>query len=273
MQYQYLELLKNTLLDIHRADTGELKRIQDNPKSWKLKILSFIDKFLLKFGYTIVKIVPFCEDNRILGKDWPANAETMIGLKRMENIQYCIEDILKNNIDGDLIETGVWRGGAAIWMKGLLKAYGDKNKVIWVADSFCGLPKPNSNKYKYDKGDKHHQYNELSVSVEVVKKNFEKYGLLDKNVKFLVGWFKDTLPCAPIKKLCLLRLDGDMYESTIDALNNLYSKLSIGGYVIIDDWGAVNACKQAVLDFREENGILEEIIPIDWSGVYWKKLK
>jgi O-methyltransferase len=92
-------------------------------------------------------------------------------------------------------------------------------------------------------------------------------------VKFLVGWFKDTLPNTPIEKLALLRLDGDMYESTMDALTHLYSKLSIGGYIIIDDWGAVPACKNAVIDFRTKFNISEEIIPIDWSGVYWKKLR
>jgi hypothetical protein len=84
--------------------------------------------------------------------------------------------------------------------------------------------------------------------MEEVKKNFEKYNLLDNNVKFLKGWFKDTLPSAPIESLAILRLDGDLYESTMDGLINLYSKLSKGGFIIIDDWGAFPACKQAVKD-------------------------
>ncbi|MFN5847098.1 MAG: TylF/MycF/NovP-related O-methyltransferase, partial [Chitinophagales bacterium] len=260
-------------LDIHRVELGEFKPIQNNPQTWKVKLLSVLNKFLLRKGYSIAKYIPYNLEDRINGRDWPSSADTMIGLKRLENIQFCVEEILKNKIEGDFIETGVWRGGAVVWMKGLLKAYENNDKIVWVADSFSGLPKPDSSKYKQDFNDQHYLYKELAIPLETVKYNFEKYDLLDDKVKFLVGWFKDTLPNAPIEKLALLRLDGDMYESTMDALTNLYSKLSIGGYIIIDDWGAVDACKEAVLDFRKMNNILEEIIQIDWSGVYWKKLR
>ena len=68
------------------------------------------------------------------------------------------------------------------------------------------------------------------MPLETVKANFEKYGLLDAQVVFLKGWFKDTLPAAPIGKLAVMRLDGDMYESTMDALKSLYPELSPGGY-------------------------------------------
>jgi hypothetical protein len=101
------------------------------------------------------------------------------------------------------------------------------------------------------------------------KKNFEN-GLLDEQVKFLKGWFKDTLPNAPIQKLALLRLDGDMYESTMDALLALYDKVSVGGYIIVDDYHVVEGCKRAIHDFlsqRNLNPVLEEI---DGVGVYWK---
>jgi O-methyltransferase len=273
MRHQYLELLKKTLLDIHRLEFGEFKPIHNNPQSWRLKLISILNKLLLQKGYSITKYIPHNLEDRLNGKDWPAYADTMIGLKRLENIQFCIEEILKNHIEGDLIETGVWRGGATIWMKGLLKAYENDDKIVWVADSFSGLPKPDSSKYKQDANDRHFLYKELAIPVETVRYNFAKYDLLDDKVKFLVGWFKDTLPNAPIEKLALLRLDGDMYESTMDALLHLYSKLSIGGYIIIDDWGAVSACKEAVIDFRTKFNITEEIIPIDWSGVYWKKLR
>jgi predicted O-methyltransferase YrrM len=84
----------------------------------------------------------------------------------------------------------------------------------------------------------------LAVSREDVERNFAKYGLLDDRVVFLQGWFKDTLPSAPIGKIALLRLDGDMYESTMDALQNLYPKLSPGGYCIIDDF--FGPCRLAV---------------------------
>ena len=142
---------------------------------------------------------------------------------------------------------------------------------MWVADSFEGLPEPDGLNYPKDRGDTHHTYSELAVSLQTVQENFRKYALLDDQVRFLKGWFKDTLPTAPIEKLAILRLDGDMYESTMDGLKNLYAKLSRGGFLIVDDYGAVPACKDAVHDFRRDNKISEEIIEIDWGGVYWQK--
>jgi O-methyltransferase/8-demethyl-8-(2,3-dimethoxy-alpha-L-rhamnosyl)tetracenomycin-C 4'-O-methyltransferase len=207
------------------------------------------------------------------GIKWPAQAHTMIGMKRLDNIQFCVEDVLSRNIEGDLIETGVWRGGATIFMRAILKGYQISNRKVWVADSFEGLPVPDSQKYPADIGDRHHEYKELAVSLEQVQSNFQKYNLLDNQVEFLKGWFRDTLPKASIKKLAVMRLDGDMYESTMDALVNLYPKLSVGGYVIVDDYGAIAQCRQAVHDYRNANGINDEIKSIDWTGVYWKRTR
>jgi hypothetical protein len=103
-----------------------------------------------------------------------------------------------------------------------------------------------------------------------VRRNFTRYDLLDDQVKFLPGWFRDTLPKAPIKQLAVLRLDGDLYESTMDALVPLYPKLTPGGFVIIDDYN-LSMCEKAVHDYRKKMGINEEIIPIDDAGVYWRK--
>jgi hypothetical protein len=202
------------------------------------------------------------------GSFWPLRAHTMIGLKRIDNIQYCIENVRTNNIPGDFIETGVWRGGASIFMAGLNKYYGMKRKVF-VADSFEGLPPPDV-RYPADRYDVHHTYKDLIVPLEQVKNNFEKYNLLDENVIFVKGFFEDSLQTAPIQKLSVLRLDGDMYSSTIHVLDYCYDKLTEGGFVIIDDYGGEN-CKQAVLDFRAKHNILSPIIQIDHTGVFWKK--
>jgi len=195
----------------------------------------------------------------------------MIGLKRLDNLEFCIEQVVTNGVVGDLIETGVWRGGAAIFMRAVLKAYGVTDRYVWVADSFEGLPPPDMGKYPHDAGDSLHDARELAVSLEEVEANFERYGLLDDQVRFLKGWFRDTLPAAPIERLAVLRLDGDMYQSTTDALVNLYPKLSEGGYVIVDDYGAIAACRQAVNDYRSANAITEEIHDIDWTGIFWQK--
>ena len=212
--------------------------------------------------------------NRVLGRDWPTLAHSMIGYKRMRNLADCTLAVIKNNVEGDFIETGVWRGGSCILMRGIANAAGQKKRKVFVADSFVGLPEPDATNYPKDRNDNHHTKNDrLGVSLEQVKENFAHYGLLGDNVIFLEGWFKDTLPTLGDEKFAIVRLDGDMYESTIQAIETLYPRLSKGGYLIVDDWGAVPACKQAVLDYRENEHITEDIIDIDGTGVYWKKLK
>jgi hypothetical protein len=194
----------------------------------------------------------------------------MIGVKRMGNLRTIAESVIWHHVPGDFIETGVWRGGACILMRAVLKAYGVKNRRVWVADSFEGLPPPDTVNYPADEGDNFHKYSELAVSLDQVKQNFERYDLLDDKVVFLKGWFKDTLPSALIDKLAILRLDGDMYESTMGALSALYDKVSPGGYVIIDDYHVVEGCRKAVHDFLSRRNLAPVIHEIDGVGVYWR---
>jgi hypothetical protein len=207
---------------------------------------------------------------RITGRDWPKEAETMIGVKRINNLQYCIEEIVKNNIPGDLIETGVWRGGACIFMRAMLKSLGVEDRKVFVADSFRGFPTKDEMWYGADKGASFIDEPILSVSRKEVEENFKKYGMLDDKVIFLEGWFKDTLPKLD-GSFALLRLDGDLFESTWDALINLYPQLSIGGYIIVDDYADIEVCFDAVTMFRDKYSIEEQTVPIDYAGMYWKK--
>jgi len=208
---------------------------------------------------------------RQYGWDWPSRAHTMIGRVRMANIRSLAEQVLREEIPGDFIETGVWRGGACILMRGVLEAFGVKDRQVWLADSFEGLPLPDAERFPADANDAFHSFPELAVSVEEVRRNFEKYGLLDDQVRFLKGWFRDTLPTAPVERLALLRLDGDMYESTIIALESLYPKLSPGGFAIIDDYRVVEGCRRAVHDFMDASGIAADLREIDGVGVFWRK--
>jgi len=208
---------------------------------------------------------------REYGWDWPSIAHSMIGRKRMDNLRLLTERVLFDHVPGDLIETGVWRGGACIYMRAILEAYGIKNRRVWVADSFEGLPPPDAENYPADTGDVFHTYRELAVPLEVVQHNFKRYFLLDEHVMFLKGWFRDTLPSSQTGPLAILRMDGDMYESTIDALNNLYDRVSLGGYIIVDDYRVVEGCRHAVDDFRTRRGIHDAIVEIDGVGIYWQK--
>ncbi len=205
------------------------------------------------------------------GGIWPSRAHSMIGMPRLDNLQFCVETVLQAGIAGDFIETGVWRGGASILMRGILKAYGVNDRTVWVADSFEGLPPADRVRYPKESPMELHMEGELAVSLEQVKSNFARYGLLDDQVRFLKGWFRDTLPTAPIERLAVMRLDGDMYESTMDALVNLYARLSPGGIVIIDDFNAVQSCNDAVADFRNAQQITAELFPIAGAGAYWCK--
>ena len=213
----------------------------------------------------------FDSNLREFGCDWPSIAHTMIGKRRMANLRALVENVILHGVDGDFIETGVWRGGACIYMRAILHAYGVTDRKVWVADSFEGLPPPNAELYPADHGDLFHTYPELAVSLDEVKRNFAHYGLLDVRVEFLKGWFRDTLPSAPIKALSILRLDGDMYESTMDALNSLYDRLSVWGFVIVDDYHVVEGCRKAVDEFRCERGLVDRIEEIDGVGIYWQK--
>ncbi|TMI72178.1 MAG: macrocin O-methyltransferase [Bacteroidetes bacterium] len=265
----YLKNLKHTLIDFHRLDGIQYIPLAKRHSGLVAALLKPIMRLINRLNYDLVQVRKFDLRKRINGEDWPENAESMIGLKRMNNIQYCIEQIVKDNIEGDLIETGVWRGGASIFMKANLLVQGSQ-KRIFVCDSFEGLPRPT---HKEDKGDihyTHHQY--LAVAQEQVAKNFQKYGLLDDNIIFKKGWFKDTMPSLRAEKFSLIRLDGDMYESTMDVLQNIYDNLSVGGYVIVDDW-ALPGCQKAVTDFRAERNLTEKLVTIDNIAVYWRKEK
>ena len=204
------------------------------------------------------------------GRCWPKYAHTMVGLARLNNIQEAVETIVRAGVPGDLVETGVWRGGASIFMRAILRAYGITDRRVWLFDSFAGLPPSNPEKYPHDRLFDLSGVPELAVSLDVVRENFERYGLLDDQVRFVKGWFRDTLPDAEVRRIAVLRLDGDLYESTIDALNSLYAKVVRGGFVIVDDH-ALAPTRHAIEDFRSSHGVVEPITTIDWTGVYWRK--
>jgi len=208
---------------------------------------------------------------RAEGKDWPKFAQTMVGLERLDNVRTCVERVVADDVPGDLIETGVWRGGVVIFMRALLDAWGDENRSVYVADSFQGLPPP-AEAYPADAESELHTKPALAISRNEVAKNFERYGLLDGRVHFLEGWFKDTLPTVRDRTWSIVRLDGDMYESTMDGLTNLYPQLSPGGFLIVDDY-EYEPCHRAVTDYRERNGIDEPIEAIDWIGAFWRRAR
>lgn len=262
----YLDLMKKVLTNVIYPDGAYANiRQADDPTSTEPPIpVEGLGKKLFEYEAAA----------RDGGRDWPITAHTMVGRKRLDNVQECLETILADDVPGDMIETGVWRGGVCIFMRAFLSAHGVTDRTVWVADSFEGLPPAGDRDpdpieaMGHDVATVNDEV--LAVSLEEVQQNFERYDLLDDRVRFLKGWFSDTLPTAPVEKLSLMRLDGDWYDSTMDALVNLYPKLSPGGFVIIDDY-CVPGCFDAVADFRKEHGVDAEIIDIDRMGAYWRK--
>jgi O-methyltransferase len=264
----YLDLIKNALTRYTFGETWQ--PYSPRPGSWRHVVYRFGRRFLERKGLEVVSRYHFDPERRAEGRDWPPEADTMIGLRRLGNLERCVRDVIECGIPGDLIETGVWRGGACIFIRAILKAYGEQDRTVWVADSFQGLPPPEDGRQE-DAEDALWSVPFLAVPQEKVATNFARYGLLDDQVRFLPGWFSDTLPTAPLSSIAVMRLDGDMYDSTMVALRSLYPKLSIGGYVIVDDYHAVRGCKQAVDDFRAELGITDDLHQVDWTGRYWRR--
>jgi O-methyltransferase len=268
----YLTLLERSLLAMANGPLEIYKPVSPKEGSFLRRKLQ---SALVRRGNTLLAwktVIDVNEDPD--GKRFvyalPPGIMTMVGQTRLENARDCLIEVIKNDVPGDVIETGVWRGGTVIFLRGILKAYGDTKRSVYVADSFEGLPPPDADKYPADEGLTLNEHVALAVGLEAVKANFERYGLLDDRVVFVKGWFRDTLPGLKDHQWSLIRLDGDLYESTWDALTNLYPSLSPGGWVIIDDY-EIPACAQAVTDYRRQNGITEEMIEVDWSGRCWKK--
>lgn len=212
------------------------------------------------------------EDQRIIGIDWPQHAPCMIGPIRLSNVQDCVETILADGVPGDLAECGVFRGGTTIFMRALLKVAGVSDRNVWVMDSFAGLPPEQAQ----SEGFTGPEQARLAVPFEEVAGNFTAYGLLDEQVRFLPGWFSESLPTAPVKELALLRMDADLYSSTIDILTHLYPKVVPGGFVIVDDWTL--PARQATEEYRAEHGIDDPILPVEGAlfnggplSVFWRK--
>jgi len=202
---------------------------------------------------------------RAAGLDWPLQGLTMTGLQRLDDLQVCVEQIVRDGVPGDLIEAGAWRGGASILMRATLDTLGERDREVLVADSFEGFP--------VDEDGEHidlSTYDFLSVPLEEAKGNFARFGL-DHGVRFVPGFFEDTLPPLADGRWAIVRLDGDTYEATTTALNWLYPGLAPGGYLIIDDYGAFEECRRAIDDYRARHGIDEPIEPIDWTGARWRR--
>jgi O-methyltransferase len=267
----YLDLIKKTLTRVIVANGLDRRTIHPTDGA-KSRLIHWLNMKLRSFGAEIVRLSPSSAEDYLESGREAANriedAETMLGTRQLDSMQHCIADVLENDVPGDLLEAGVWRGGMTIFMRAVLAAHCVRDRKVWVVDSFSGLPEIDRehDTFEWHRG-------QMMVSLSEVECNFARYGLLDDQVKFLKGFFSDTLVHPPIERLAILRVDADLYTSTMDVLTNLYPRLSPGGYAVFDDYQNLPDCRRAIDEFRVDNQIKDEIKRIDDRAVLWQKTR
>lgn len=198
-------------------------------------------------------------------------AHTLLGHERLTHLEACLTQIVAEGIKGDVLQAGCWRGGSAVFLRGVLDVLGESKRRLWVADSFSGLPASTCGPdigHEMDAS----VYPVLSVSLDEVKEVFNKYDLLTDGVEFLPGWFSESLRHLPAKRIALLHIDADLYESTLDVLNMCYTNVVNGGFIVIDDYGILPPCREAVDEFLSSQNT--EIVPIRVGdhAAYWRRV-
>jgi O-methyltransferase len=250
----YLDLLKLSLCDLVGVGTESVYRtFEEEPRIYSRELPAE------QLGY------------RVSGRDWPLHALTMIGLQRLDDLQDCVESVVADGVEGDLIEAGTWRGGASILMRATLDSLGAGDRTIWLADSFEGFPTPDPEAFPEDgAADDLSPFDFLAAPVEQVREHFARLGY-EHGIEFVPGFFDETMPGLRGRRWSLIRLDGDTYESTSLALESLYPGLAPGGYLIVDDYHFVSECRRAVDEFRARHGIEEPLEQVDWSCMRWRR--
>jgi O-methyltransferase len=191
-----------------------------------------------------------------------------------DELEKIVSQIKLNNIEGCFVEAGVWSGATAIFMKALIEKY-DLNRNLWLLDSYGGAI--DSSVFKKEKDilaiKKFLSWTDVKTpTLSDVINNFNRFDLLDDRVKMLKGDVFKTIDQFTETPIALFRLDLDFFESTYFMLQQLYDKVTPGGYIIIDDYNVEEFnCKDAVDLFRKERNITSKIIPVGNFLVYWIK--
>lgn len=190
--------------------------------------------------------------------EWRIAAEarplTLLTKGQLDLIEELARQVIGQAVAGDFIEAGVWRGGAIVLLRALLKVSGIADRRVFAADSFAGIPLNVS--FRHDPVDK--WSDRWVASRGEVEQGIARFGLLDPQVVFVEGFFAESLKALAGERFALIRLDSDSYESVLTSLEFLYPLLSPGGALIIDDWHLVG-CQMAVGHYRTRHGITERI--------------
>ncbi len=245
---------------------------------------SLINSILRAKGYKLVKtdkygnpVTPDIVDAEFLELYELCAPYTMTSVERLYALYQGCKFVLDQNIPGDFVECGVWRGGSSLLMAKMLANRGIQNRKLYLYDTFEGMSNPGcadvdlEGKKAKDLMDDSESDKEESVwclaSLEDVQKNMSLSGVQAENLVYQKGKVEDTIPAhIPEKEIALLRLDTDWYESTKHELEHLYPKLSKGGVMILDDYGHWQGCRKAVDEYFKTNGNPILLNRIDYTG-------
>ncbi|XWV25715.1 macrocin o-methyltransferase [Tupanvirus soda lake] len=257
-KWYYLVYLRNKIFPMHITDIKLEKDITLEPNYNRIiaaapRKLTFNEMvFLLKYKKFV---------------DLP-NIYSMCDTNKINQMKFLLDNVIKKNINGSIVETGVWKGGMGMWIKCILKYHNDCRDV-WLFDTFKYFP---NSQYQTDINI-HGITNilfEKMPSADNVKYNFQKFGLLDDKIHIVPGNFNDTLSLVNPGKIAILRLDSDYYDSTLYVLEMYYWRVVKGGYVVIDDYNNNHVgCKKAVNDFRSKYNIINSIYDAHNESIYW----
>jgi hypothetical protein len=207
-----------------------------------------------------------------------------------------------SEVAGDFVETGVFQGGSSIVLMGVLDAL-RLEKRHWACDSFRGVPPPSQEdkitgmvgaacsqgvadsaqgKRPAAQCTRAHNLRVRSggkwMSTRAnFERNVKRFQVTTSRLRIVEGWFKDTLPPAGLKQIAYLRLDGDMYNSTRDAIERLEPLVSSGGIIYVDDYGSFRGCALAIDEYRMAKGITAPLHPLaagphnKFQGLWWRK--
>jgi hypothetical protein len=192
---------------------------------------------------------------------------TMVGYGRLHGLYRAIRYVVVNNIKGDVVECGAARGGSAALM-GMTLKHLHADKMLWVFDTFAGLPAPTQNDPDYEIAKEY--TGTCRGEFEEVQSLFADCQILDQSI-LVKGLFRDTLPVSSVDRIAVLHLDGDWYESVRDCLEHLYDRVSPGGIIQIDDYGHWAGARKATHEFLAKRSINVRLRYLDYTGRQFRK--
>lgn len=229
-------------------------------------------------GYGVIPPEQYLSDmENEFHKIWEeVHSYTMTSVERGFSLFKAVEYIVKNNIPGDLVECGVWKGGSCMLIAKALNLFGDSDRKIYLYDTYEGMPEPTEEdviswngrsvleKWEEDKSGTKDNFGSWAVGLEEVKVNVLGTGYPENKFVFVPGDVAHTLKDIKPDKISLLRLDTDWYASTVEELETLYPLLVEKGVLIIDDYGHFDGARKAVDEYFEDSPIL--LNRIDYTG-------